>query len=123
MKFNGRSKNYIFRKFTCGLSVKGTANLCFKKTSDIKSWDEGTEIPDVYKRLMRMNSGQELSHLEEWEGFKICKGKLELPTGKLVSPQELLTAVALLEIGSELELKTSTKLLRLARQIAKIKKN
>lgn len=121
MKYNSMSKNYIFRKFTCGLTVEDTAKLCFKNTSDIKKWDAGSEIPDVYKRLMRMSSKQKLSHLEEWEGFKLSQGKLELPTGRLISPQELLTAIALLEISSEFELKTSTKLLKLARQIALIK--
>lgn len=122
MKYSQMSKNYIFRKFTCGLSVKDTAILCFKNTSDVKKWDSGSKIPDVYKRLMRMSAKQDLSHLDEWEGFKMSHGKLELPTGRLLTPQELLTAVALLEISSELELKTSTKLLKLARQISKIKK-
>ncbi len=122
MKYSQMSKNYIFRKFTCGLSVQDTAKLCFKNTSDVKKWDSGSEIPKVYKRLMRLNARQDLSHLDDWEGFRMSHGKLELPTGRLVTPQELLTAVALLEIGSELELKTSAKLLKLARQIAKLKK-
>lgn len=122
MKYSQMSKNYIFRKFTCGLSVKDTAKLCFKNTSDVKKWDDGSEIPKVYKRLMRLNARQDLSNLDEWEGFRMYQGKLELPTGRLITPQELLTGIALLEISSELELKTSTKLLRLARQISRIKK-
>lgn len=71
---------------------------------------------------MRINARQDLSHLDEWEGFKMSHGKLELPTGRLITPQELLTATALLESSSEVELKTSTKLLKLVRQMAKVKK-
>lgn len=47
--------------------------------------------------------------------------KLELPTGQLVSAQEVLVGIALIEIRSELEIQTTTKLLKLARAIAQIK--
>lgn len=114
------TKNYIFRKFQCGLSKEETAQLCFKSVRTITSWDLGSEIPSVYKRLMRLSTKNRLSHLEEWEGFKMSNGKLELPTGRLLTPQEILTAVALLEIRSELEIKTCTELLRIARQISKL---
>ncbi|HDM8238600.1 TPA: regulator [Vibrio campbellii] len=47
--------------------------------------------------------------------------KLELPTGQFVSAQEILAGIALLEIQSELEIATTTKLLRYARAIARLK--
>jgi hypothetical protein len=47
---------------------------------------------------------------------------LELPTGQLVSAQQILAGMALLEIQSDLEIRTSTHLLGIARAIAKIKK-
>lgn len=120
MKYSQMSKNYIFRKFTCNLSKKDTANLCFKNTSDVKKWDNGSNIPPVYKRLMRMQSGRELSSSEEWKGFRMENNYFILPTGKALKPQEILTAVALLEISSELELKTTAKLVKIARAITNI---
>lgn len=45
--------------------------------------------------------------------------QLALPTDKGISPQELLTGVALIEIKSELELRSTTKLLKIARKIAR----
>lgn len=45
--------------------------------------------------------------------------RLELPTGQLVTPKKILAGIGLLEIGSELELKTSAKILKYARAIAK----
>ncbi len=47
---------------------------------------------------------------------------MELPTGQVVRPQQKLAGIALLGIQSELEIKTSTYLLGLARAIANIKK-
>lgn len=115
------TKNYIFRKFECGLSKEETAKLCFKTVRIVTGWDNGNEIPPECKRLMRMVKSRVLSYQNEWEEFKIVRGKLELPTGQCISPQELLTAVALLSIQSELELKISTKLLRLARALVKLR--
>lgn len=51
----------------------------------------------------------------------MIRGKLELPTGQCVTPQEILAGIALLTIQSELELKISAKLLRFARALTKIK--
>ncbi len=50
------------------------------------------------------------------------KVKLELPTGQLVSPQQILTGIALLEIGAESELAIASKLMKYVRAIRKIKK-
>ncbi|KOO14391.1 regulator [Vibrio xuii] len=121
MKYRDITKNYVFREFECGLSIDETSNLCFKSIRTVKSWDQGNEIPDVCKRLMRKHKHLELSHCREWEGFRMTKGRLELPTGQLVSPQQILTGIGLLDINSELEIKTSTRLLQLARAITNIR--
>ncbi len=47
---------------------------------------------------------------------------LRLPTGQQVTPQEILTGIALIEIQSELDLVTTAKLLKHARAISRIKK-
>ncbi|AXN34757.1 MULTISPECIES: phage protein [Vibrionaceae] len=121
MKYHEMTKNYIFREFECGLTIEETAELCFKSVRTVKEWDRGKDIPKECKRLMRNQCRLELSHNNEWQGFKMSNQKLELPTGQKVSPQELLTGIALLSINSELELKISSKLLKLARAIGKIK--
>ena len=70
---------------------------------------------------MRMAKGRELSVSDDWEQFKMLYDSMELQTGQVVRPQQILAGIALLGIQSESEIKTSTKLLRLARSIAKIK--
>ncbi|EKA7394682.1 phage protein [Vibrio parahaemolyticus] len=120
--FRKMSKNYVFREFECGLSVEETAKLCFKSVRAVKNWDDGKPIPPECKRLMRMTKGRELATSEAWEHFKMHKETLELPTGQLVTPQEILTGIALLEIGAEPDMKNVTRLLRYARAIAKMKR-
>lgn len=115
------TKNYIFRKFECELSKEETAELCFKTVRTVTGWDAGKDIPPECKRLMRMSKCKALSHLEEWQNFKMVHGKLEIPTGNRITAQQLLTAVALLEIQSDLELKTASKLLKYARALINIK--
>lgn len=61
-------------------------------------------------------------HVRNWEQFKVLYDKMELPTGQVVGPQQIFAEIALLGIQSELEIKTSTHLLGLARAIANIKK-
>lgn len=114
------TKNYIFRKFECGLSKEETAKLCFKTVRVVTGWDNGKDIPPECRRLMRLVKSKELSHSENWNNFRMVKDKLEIPTGQQITPQELLTAVALLSIRSELEIKTSSKLLKIARSLIKI---
>jgi hypothetical protein len=58
---------------------------------------------------------------DNWQGFSIVKGRLRLPTGRELEPQQILTAVALLEIESDMDKRTLTKLLKLSRSIAKLK--
>ncbi|MEF1253909.1 regulator [Vibrio sp. M260112] len=121
MKYHEMTKNYFFREFECGLSVEETAELCFKSVRTIKEWDKGSEIPKECKRLMRMQKRLELSCFSEWEGFVMRNNHLELPTGHIVTPQEILTGIALLEIQSELEINTTSKLAKYVRAISSIK--
>ena len=123
MKYHEMTKNYFFREFECGLSVKQTAELCFISVRTVKEWDRGKEIPRECKRLMRNQSRLELSYCDEWNGFRMKNQQLELPTGQLVTPQEIITGIALLEIQSELEIKTSKQLLRYARHLAGLMNN
>ncbi|EGU31003.1 bacteriophage f237 ORF9 [Vibrio ichthyoenteri ATCC 700023] len=121
MKYHEMTKNYIFREFECHLSVKEAAELCFKSVRNVTEWDKGKLIPNECKRLMRMHRRLELSSNKEWQGFKMENSKLRIPTGDLVSPQQILTGLALIEINSELEIKTSTQLLKLSRAISTVK--
>ncbi|MCX2759894.1 regulator [Vibrio sp. Sgm 22] len=121
MKYREMSKNYIFRELECQMTKEEVAELCFKTVRTVTGWDEGKPIPPECKRLMRMAKGRELSVCEEWRQFKMLHDSMELPTGQVVRPQQILAGIALLGIQSELELKTSTKLLKLARSISRLK--
>ncbi|ELA7820564.1 phage protein [Vibrio alginolyticus] len=117
MKYHEMTKNYIFREFECGLSVEQAAELCLKTVRTVKEWDKGKTIPPECKRLMRMTKGRELSPSEQWKGFKMHHEKIELPTGQLVTAQQILTGVALLEIGARSDLEISALLLKYARAL------
>lgn len=119
MKYREMTKNYIFRELECQLTKEETAELCFKSVRTVTRWDEGHTIPPECKRLMRMVKGRELGQTKDWELFKIHYDKLELPTGQLVTAQQVLLGAALLEIQSDLELKTTSKIAKYARAIAK----
>ncbi|EOW3713732.1 regulator [Vibrio fluvialis] len=120
MKYHEMTKNYIFREFECGLTREQTAELCFKSVRTITEWDKGKTIPPECKRLMRMTKGRELSPSEQWSDFKMHHDKLELPTGRLVTAQQVLTGLALLEIGALTDLEVAGKLLRYARALKEI---
>ncbi|MFA0570308.1 regulator [Vibrio gallaecicus] len=120
MKCREMSKNYIFRELECQMTKEEVAELCFKTVRTVTSWDEGKPIPPECKRLMRMAKGRELSASEDWEQFKMHYDKLETSTGQRVTPQQILAGIALLEIQSELEIRTSTYLIRVARALAKL---
>lgn len=111
------TKNYIFREFECGLSIEETAELCLKTARTIKEWDKGKTIPPECKRLMRMTKGKELSSSHQWKYFKMHYDRLELPTGQLVSAQQILTGIALLEIGALTELEAARRVLKYARAL------
>ncbi|CAH7465277.1 Regulator [Vibrio chagasii] len=123
MKYREMSKNYIFRELECQMTKEEVAELCFKSVRTVTGWDEGKPIPPECKRLMRMSKGRELGGSDTWLNFKMHYDKLELPTGQLVTAQQLLLGIALLEIQSELELKTTTALLKYVRAMVKIKSN
>ncbi|ELB7529523.1 regulator [Vibrio vulnificus] len=123
MKYYEMTKNFVFREFECGLTVEETAKLCFKSVRQVKEWDRGKAIPNECKRLMRMSKGRELSSCDSWEAFKMHYDKLELPTGKMVTAQEILTGLAILEISSPSDMETKSKLLKYARAIERIKKS
>ena len=121
MKYNKMHKNMFFREMICGLTVEETATLCFKTVRQVKLWDGGkNDIPPECKRLMRMIKGRELHNKPDWEGFRMSGNYLVLPNGQYVTPQRLLVAVSVLEIGSELELVTTTKVIKFARILAKL---
>ncbi|MDN3697787.1 regulator [Vibrio cortegadensis] len=120
MKYHEMTKNYIFRELVCGISIEKTAELCFKSVRTVKLWDAGKAIPPECRRLMKMYKGKELAPSDNWNLFIMRNDKLELPTGQLVTPQEILTGIALLEIQAELDVKTMSKLLKYARSIALI---
>lgn len=122
MHYRKMTKNYIFREYECGLTREETANLCFKTVRTVTGWDKGKPIPPECKRLMRMAKGRELSHQGDWKEFKMHHKGLILPTGQIVTAQQVLAGMALLEIQSDLEIRTSTYLLGIARAIANIKK-
>ncbi|EPD4374818.1 regulator [Vibrio fluvialis] len=115
MKYHEMSKNYIFREFECGLTREQTAELCFKSVRTVTEWDRGKPIPPECRRLMRMASRKELSPHKHWNQFLMRYDKLEVPTGQLVSPQQILTGLALLEIDSTIDVEAKKKLLQYAR--------
>jgi len=120
MKYNNMHKNTFFREIECGLTREEAANLCFKTVKQVTLWDRGAKIPPECRRLMRMYKRRELNHLEEWNGFQMRGRYLIIPNGTGITSGQLLTALSLLEINSELELKTSSKFIRLARSLSKL---
>ncbi|KJY76359.1 phage protein [Vibrio nigripulchritudo] len=121
MKYHEMTNNYIFRELECGLTIDATSKLCFKSVKTVKDWDKGKQIPPECKRLMRMSKLRELSFSTDWEGFYMVGDKLHLPSGEAVSAQQVLLGIALASVSSELELKTSRKVLKIARSISRIK--
>lgn len=121
VKYNKMTNNYFFRFYKCGLSVEKTAELCFKTVRQVNNWDKGTEIPPECRRLMRMYCERKLGVGDNWQGFSVVKGRLRLPTGRELEPQQILTAVALLEIESDMDKRTLTKLIKIAREISRIR--
>ncbi|NAW78698.1 regulator [Vibrio sp. V33_P6A3T137] len=122
MKYHEMSKNYIFRELQCQLTIKQTAELCFKSVRTVKQWDSGKMIPPECKRLMRMHAGYELNKSEQWQGFKIVNEQLILPTGQALSPQQILMGAALVEISASDDIRTRSRLLKYARAISKLMK-
>ncbi len=121
MKYNKMHRNLFFREMLCGLTVEETSELCFKTVRQVKLWDSGkAEIPPECKRLMRMIKGRELHYKHDWSGFQMRGDYMILPNGQQITPQRLLTAISVLEIESEIELKTTSKLIKYARMLSKL---
>ena len=109
------SKDYIFRELECQMTKEEVAELCFKIARAVTGWGEGKPIAYAYDK------GRELSVSDDCEQFKMLYDIMELPTVQVVSPQQILAGIALLGIQSELEIKTSTHLIKLARVIGRMK--
>ena len=114
------TRNQMFRQLECALSVEETAELCCKHLNTVKAWDRGREIPECCRRLMRLNAGRVISHSKNWEDFKISHDHIVTPTGETISPQQILLAQALMYGQSQETIQTCSRLLRLARAVAKI---
>ena len=117
MKRHVISKNLYFRELICGLSIEETANLCFKSVRTVKLWDKGNPIPPECKRLMRIKRSSELGISNAWQQFTMRNDRLELPTGQLVTPHQVLLGVALLELGAENDIRVSNKVIKYARAL------
>lgn len=92
------TKNFIFRWFECGLSVEEVANLCFVSVRKVTYWDKGTEIPPVYKRLMRMACGRELPTIfKAWEGWRMKNDCLISPNGVMYDRRRI-EALAIIHV-------------------------
>lgn len=114
--------NEIFRFYTCNLTVEMTAKLCFKTPKTVLQWDKGKTIPPICKRLMKMYAYRELSPLDEdWQDWKITKGKLITPDGWPLTPNRIIMGNALIEIGAADELRFQREVLRTARMLKKLK--
>ncbi|PNQ53771.1 regulator [Vibrio agarivorans] len=116
-RYHAMSNNLFFRELVCGLSIEETAELCFKSVKTVKLWDKGKPIPPECKRLMRMKRSKELGISNEWQQFTMRNDRLELPTGQLVTPHQILLGVALLELGAENDRRVSHKVIKYARAL------
>ncbi|KJG29194.1 regulator [Photobacterium angustum] len=115
------SENRFFRKFICGLSKEDTAKLCFKSVSTISKWDRGNPIPPECKRLMRIHRGYEIASIDnQWQGWRFNKGNLVNDQGISLSPQQILTGYALLEIGSEQDRRAQREIIKIARILRRV---
>ncbi|WP_036799685.1 DUF3653 domain-containing protein [Photobacterium marinum] len=110
------TNNYIFRKFTCGLSKKEVSELCFKSVRTVTRWDAGQEIPPECRRLMKMYAGRELGAIGDiWRGWWLSKEELVTPNGWSLNPDRIITGNALLEINAENDRQAKAHILRTAR--------
>lgn len=71
---------------------------------------------------MRKSKGRQLSDSKDGLQCKMNRNGLELPTGQTVSTPQILVGITLLEIQFELELRTTSKIAKYAKAIAKFVK-
>nr|WP_267134809.1 DUF3653 domain-containing protein [Vibrio sp. A1-b2] len=69
---------------------------------------------------MRLQTGRAISHQKNWKNFKIAHHRIVTPTGETLTPQQLLLAQALVYGQCEYTVKTTSRLIKLARAVAKI---
>ena len=84
-------KKYIFSELECGLTVEEVAELCLKSMIKVKKWDN----------------------------FIIRHDRLELPTGQLLTAQQVLIGVALLELGASSDTNIAHQILKYTRILSK----
>lgn len=112
-----KKTSQFFAEFT----PESVANLCFKSVRTVEKWKARGCVPPEYKRVLRLYSKRAISDEPEWNGFYMEGGRLRLPTGQLAQPQQLVLAMALLELGAEPEREISAKLKRVAKVIAELR--
>lgn len=113
---NKLTPNAYFRIYTCGLSVKNTAELCFKSVNTVAGWDRGRDIPPVCRRLMKIYSNRNLDPIDDnWRGWRISKGELVTPNGWTLTPDKIVLGNALIEIDAESDRKHQAEILKVAR--------
>ncbi|WP_064608552.1 DUF3653 domain-containing protein [Photobacterium sp. J15] len=118
------TNNYIFRKFTCGLSRIETAKLCFKSVKTVTRWDNGQKIPPECRRLMKLYSCSDLEAVnDKWRGWRIKQGELITPSGWSLTPDRIVTGNALLEINAEDDSRTKALIIKTARQLQNLPKS
>lgn len=113
------TKNYIFRYFTCGLTIEDASKLCLVSATEVKKWDEGKPIPPLCKRVMRMYVGHDLCPSEpEWSDWKMSGKQLVMPNKVALSPHQISTAAYILSMAPVEEHQAATRLLKFARLLA-----
>ncbi|MGF1751043.1 regulator [Vibrio cionasavignyae] len=103
------------------LTVESVAKICFKSVTTVEKWKSSGCIPPEYKRLVRLYRKRELSDEEKWDGFYMVGDSLCLPTGQLVQPQQIILAMALLELGAHPDVKINSKIARIARKLNELR--
>nr|WP_317627955.1 DUF3653 domain-containing protein [Vibrio sinaloensis] len=68
-----------------------------------------------------MYSSRSLSFEYEWEGFYLEQGKLVLPSGGRLTPAQILLSSALIEISADKDIRMTSKIIKIARALAKLK--
>ncbi len=117
------TKNSLFRKFHCGLTVEKAAELCFESVEEVTKWDEGKTIPPICKRLMRLYAGRELDPIsDDWHGWTMTHDQLITPAGWGLTPDRIMTGNALIEIGVEHDRQSMSIIIKTARSIKLLRK-
>ncbi|MCL9776335.1 regulator [Vibrio methylphosphonaticus] len=68
-----------------------------------------------------LSAKRELSDEAKWDGFYMVGDRLCLPTGQLVQPQQIILAMALLELGAHPDVQVNSKIGRIARKLNELR--